>query len=290
MPPAGYVGGPGAPPPIYGAGAPPPPLPPGGRAFAARDRLMGMVGELEMSAETVDMLYALEGYDIAFIADDSGSMASVCSDGSGTRRTRWDELQAILNRVVPIAACFDDDGIDLYFLNGGVHRNLRSVDDAVAAVRRSKPGGGTPLLRALQAVIRDKRGGDEKKLLVVVVTDGEPSDATPAEVKRWLQHNRRPDRVKLSFVACTDDESAVAWLNDLDDTLPGVDTCDDYHSERAEVRRASGGRRDLLRGDYVAKCLLGPISDRFDALDGSSAPGGGAGGRRSSRSGGCCVQ
>lgn len=71
---------------------------------------------------------------------------------------------------------------------------------------------------------------------------------------------------------CTDHDSEIAYLNDLDDQVRNLDVVDDYKSERAEVLRAQGKSFHFSKGDYVVKALLGPFDPYFDNLD--ARPGG----------------
>jgi hypothetical protein len=101
---------------------------------------------------------------------------------------------------------------------------------------------------------------------------GQPTDdrgrVDTDTLKRILQHNRNPiDRVFVSFLACTDDESSVAYLNAWDDELKNVDVTDDYLSERKEILRAQGSSFKFSYADYVCKMLLGPIDPEIDRLD-----------------------
>ena len=57
-----------------------------------------------------------------------------------------------------------------------------------------------------------------------------------------MTHERQPvDRVHVIFVACTDDENAVAYLNQWDRNVRNVDVIDDYWSERREILRVQVG-------------------------------------------------
>merc|ERR1712190_284812 len=77
---------------------------------------------------------------------------------------------------------------------------------------------------------------------------------------------RSAGRIRYQLMACTDDDSAVAWMDKLDVKYAEVDATDDYHTERAQVLRA-GIFKTFERGDWIAKALLGAVSKKFDCSD-----------------------
>ena len=133
------------------------------------------------------------------------------------------------------------------------------------------PTGYTPIAAALQQVMQAKAAQlrEGKRLLVLIMTDGEPTDAVGNADVAGLGHalDRRPPTVWTTFVACTDDRQVMEYLNGWDRTKPRVDVVDDYDSERAEVVKAQGKGFRFSRGDYVVKLLLGAIDPDMDRLD-----------------------
>ena len=95
-------------------------------------------------------------------------------------------------------------------------RNVSQPGD-LAAHFTLKPNGFTPLARVLKNVLTDNMAPDqsEKKLLIIIATDGEPTDETGkvnvAQFKRCLL-SRGPN-VFTTVVACTDDDESVNYLN-----------------------------------------------------------------------------
>jgi len=212
-------------------------------------------------------LWALQGYDIVFLCDDSGSMQHRTKAGI----TRWDEMKETVRVVVDVAKCFDDDGVDVYFLNRAPAKSVFDSNQLNSCFAR-KPTGYTPLSDSLNQIVADlgQRGG--KPVLLVIATDGQP---TTKQGRLDHQGFRRtlesvvnyPHRsFRVQFLACSDQEEDVGWLNTLDREVKHVDVTDDYASERAEVLSA-GRVRTFTRGDFVCKALLGGISDFYDKLD-----------------------
>ncbi|KAJ3284710.1 hypothetical protein HK104_009814 [Borealophlyctis nickersoniae] len=217
------------------------------------DRFRDVVQRNEISYKMAGKLRILEGYDIVLICDDSGSMSAPCTqptrgDPFGPKYTRWDELKQAVTIVVDIGATLDSDGVDLYFLNRPSVRNVLSDKRSVLTSDGSK------------------------KLLVVIATDGEPTDevgnVNKEELRRALERERHPiDSIYVTFVACTDDEQTMRYLNEWDKIVKNVDVVDDYFSERAEILKAQGAGFPFSRGDWVCKILMGSIDREVDALD-----------------------
>lgn len=211
-------------------------------------------------AEANDLL-VLQKYNIAVIADDSGSMMNRTNIG-----TRWSELKDTLTLVIEIACCFDADGVDVYFLNrGGVKGVAHAKDPRLESAFASGPSGGTPLAETISRVIRDQ--GSEKPLLLLVATDGVPDGGVDKVSTVIRQTIKDPDQqVRYQLLPCSDLERDIAWMNDLDEEFPEVDATDDYETEKAEVLRA-GLAKQFDRSDWIMKALLGPVSKKFDAWD-----------------------
>lgn len=189
-------------------------------------------------------------------------------------RTRWQELRETVESVIEIACCFDEDGVDVFFLNRPPVLNVTSKSQ-LNATFSNPPRGYTPLCQALRDTVQKKMDhlkGDEKKLLIIVCTDGQPTDRegrSDSSNFRSLLENvvSRPDReIRVGFLACTDDDDVMRWLNSMDEEVRHVDVTDDFYSEREEVLRA-GRVRSFNRNDWLIKMLLGAADDKWDKLD-----------------------
>ena len=126
-------------------------------------------------------LKSLNNYKIVFILDDSGSMNKTLEDSplnkGSFKATRWDELQEFIKISIEIANTVNPEGCDVYFLNRRMVKNVKKPDDILNSFKRS-PGGFTPITKRLTTVLKDNMPNvlNDKKLLVVIVTDGEPTD------------------------------------------------------------------------------------------------------------------
>jgi hypothetical protein len=265
------------------SGMQPPSAPPMMDAGDARmAKLRAVAGQHEIKPEWVAKLRQLEGMGLALICDDSGSMNSPVHGGGSTRNayskqhTRWDELCGTVCVIVELMTALNGEGVDVFFLNRPPMLGVKSAAQVVEAFRFAAPAGYTPLTRVVQQVLAVKQPIiRERKLLLLIATDGQPTDdAGTVNIGAFLQTLRSmPPTVFVQIMACTDDDASVSYLNEADRDIARVDVTDDYASERKEILRAQGERYPFSFGDYVVKALLGPIDNSFDKLD-AVTPGG----------------
>ena len=245
-------------------------------------RLRELCGRYEIRPDFAAKLRQLESFEIVLLIDDSGSMATEVSSTSGSdpygpRPTRWTEVQQYCNTVVDLAAALDPDGIDLYFLNRPGFNHVTSMAQ-VAAAFGPAPSGFTPLTSAVARILIEKaRVIAEKKLLLIIATDGEPTNASgQVDIPGFASVLMgRHSNVFVSIIACTDDEGSVGYLNKLDRSVPRLDVTDDFQSERREVLLVQGAAFRFGFGDYIVKSLLGSVDPYFDNLDEKSVGDGG---------------
>ncbi|CAM4785030.1 unnamed protein product [Rotaria magnacalcarata] len=204
-------------------------------------------------------LRGLRGYEIAFICDDSGSMKNpmVPRHSSGRNQeatTRWEELKKIVSIVVDLASTLDPDGVDVYFLNRKPALNVRSSKE-LTNIFAIPPNGLTPIVRVLREVLQAKKKEiQERKLLVLLVTDGIPTaedgTANPQELYQVLLHERIPiERVPATIICCTDDQECMSYLNDWDRKIQKLDIIDNYEKEKQQIREYQGNSFPFSFGD-----------------------------------------
>lgn len=240
-------------------------------------KFRNIVNKHEISLDFSQRLQQLQGFKIVFIFDDSGSMnaplmeSPLNNNNTLLKATRWDELQYFSKISIEIATLFDPEGCSIYFLNKKPSPVLNIKNEfQVEQLFRDKPQGFTPLPRVLDQVLDDNNMYlNEKKLLIVIVTDGEPTNdygySSIPEFKQILQ--KRNKRVFTTIVACTDDDESVDYLNRWDRELPNLDVVDDFRNERAEIRNVKGKNFPFSFGDYVVKSLVGSIDPELDNMD-----------------------
>ncbi|KAL0228110.1 hypothetical protein RCL1_004253 [Eukaryota sp. TZLM3-RCL] len=256
----------------------PPLVPPPVVMESQFDRFRRLVAQYEISETMAMYLRQLEHFDTVLICDDSGSMSTPIQphNSSSPPTTRWAELKSQVAMITDLVTCFDDDGIDLYFLNRPGRGGITQASD-LNGFFCNPPAGVTPLADALNRVIQDKAAvlnspERQKKLLIIIFTDGIATDKRGhVDMKSFERALKsRPDCVFTTIVICTDDDDVVNIYNRLDRTVKNLDVVDDYVSERNEIRRAQGSNYSFTLGDYVVKCLMGSIVPELDTLDQSS--------------------
>ncbi|CAF1141066.1 unnamed protein product [Rotaria sp. Silwood1] len=233
------------------------------------ERLRAIAGKYEISDALLQRLNILQQFEIVVLCDDSGSMNTPVD---GTTGTRWDELRAIVQIIIDIGTIFDSNGVDVHFLNRPPMLNVTDPRQVVESFSK-RPQGFTPLTPALRGIFQSaasKLRGN-KRLLVFVATDGEPTDnhgnVDVQSLENLMQHERQSNTMYVTFLACTDDQVSVDYLSRWDRTMINVDVMDDYKSEREEVRQAKGFNYPFSFGDYVVKALIGAVDPEMDALD-----------------------
>jgi hypothetical protein len=228
------------------------------------DKLAEFCERKDIPKDTMEDLKLLVNWNIVFICDDSGSMENKNEHG---HKTRWEELKETVMVEIELATCLDSDGADIYFLNRPAQKNITEVAQVVNAFG-PPPKGKTPMGATIEAVIRDKYGAG-KPLLIVIATDGIPSDLDERAffdliktrgVRDPGEQEVRQDRIRFGFLACTDDDAVMKSLRKLDRKINGVDVLDDYRSEKKKADHP----KEFNRAKYIAKGLLGPILQKWD--------------------------
>ncbi|KAL5508182.1 hypothetical protein ACEPAH_5801 [Sanghuangporus vaninii] len=216
-----------------------------------------------------DPLELLKQYDTIFIIDDSVSMVG----------ERWTETREALASLAEVAARYDTEGIDVYFLNARRSaRNMRSGESVKRQFDSIEPQGISLLARRLEELLNDYISELEqaqreilrgdlnalrriKPVNYIIITDGVPTDDPEPVI---IQAARRLDRgnlpvyqVGIQFVQVGDDPRATEALRELDDDLAkeyGI-------RDMVDTTPYNGGPLD---SELLIKILLGGINRRVD--------------------------
>ena len=234
-----------------------------------------LINQYEINNEYAEKLKVLKDFKIVFILDDSSSMNTKLINSPLNKKdnsyqvSRWDELQYFTSLIIEIAIIFNPFGCDVYFLN---RKNQSNVIDKEQLSKSfiDQPNGYTPLESRLKQVLNDNPDRS-KKLLIMIVTDGEPTDLNgEINVKQFKDCLlSRPDNVYTTIAACTDDDESVEYLNNWDRDVPRLDIVDDYRSEKAQIKQTKGKDYSFTFGDYIVKSLIGSIDSDLNQLDGN---------------------
>lgn len=196
---------------------------------------------------------------------------------------RIDDLKATLGRCAYIGGLFDDDGIEVRFMNSQIKGNhLTSPDQVVPMVDKVRFDGITPLGTELEArVIKPlvlgpaERNVLKKPVLVITITDGEPTGEATKKVFRVITEAKKelsqtkysPNAVAFQFAQVGNDLYALKFLSKLD-TDPEVGSlvdCTANYEIESEEMAAKGVHLDPAT--WVVKLLLGAIDSNYDSSD-----------------------
>ncbi len=232
-----------------------------------------------ISAELAYELALLALYDIVFYCDDSGSMKF---EENGNR---IDDLKFILSKVAGIATLFDEEGLVVRFINdnpngGDGIRNGAEVESLVAQVPFR---GGTPLgekldTKIIQPLVLDQayRGTMAKPVLVLIITDGVPTDTLPqysianviVQAKNALRNTRYgPGALAIQIAQVGKDQNTQQFLSTLDNhpTIGNMVDCTSYYELEKEQFARKGV--DLTPEMWVLKMCIGAIDSEYDEKD-----------------------
>ncbi|ORY34835.1 hypothetical protein BCR39DRAFT_515072 [Naematelia encephala] len=225
-----------------------------------------------------DPLEMLKEYDTVFLVDDSASMAG----------ERWEQARAALMGVADIASRYDQDGVDLYFLNSKrVGKELRGASEVEDVFAGLIPKGNTPTGARLELILREYmtrlerytgsgpmspglnspgqtqlgEGEEVRPMNLIVITDGAPTD-DPASVliavaKRLDRGDYPLSQIGVQFLQIGNDPEAREALQELDDGLAAT------HGVRDMVDTVLFSGEEMT-ANLIIKALLGGINRRLD--------------------------
>ena len=211
-----------------------------------RVRFDEMCARLELKPEQCDDLYGvLSTSHIVLLLDDSGSMGTRVPDtlsapyARGGPCTRWSELEMLSHFVIDIVTSTTSSGLDAYFLDRPGMMNVTSPAQLASSFARP-PRGGTPIIGALARIFQTyAQLAQRQRVLVVVITDGEPSDGSTTQLFNVLASQRHPN-IHVSLAEMSDDEETMAFLDGWDRQLANFDNSDDFRMEQRRVRQFKG--------------------------------------------------
>jgi hypothetical protein len=202
--------------------------------------------------EIANDIVRLALYDIVIYIDDSGSM-SFEENGE-----RIKDLGLILQRVAFAGTLFDDDGIELRFMNEDLPiqelSGIRNEQQIEQLLSRKRYKGLTPFGTELRKKVVDpilisrlNSGQMQKPLLIICITDGQPAGENQNTLTETVQYAVQaaqrspygPGAVAFQFAQVGNDQKATEFLAKLDnDPLVGreVDCTSSMSTGRAVGR------------------------------------------------------
>ena len=207
---------------------------------------------------------------VVLLCDDSSSMNSkLPEEGTDpfapTLSTRWLQLKRLAAGIIDLVTVVKHEGIDLYFLNRSPYLNVESIT-GLQAVFSTPPKGDTPIISALHRIVEDN-AHITGKLLIVVITDGAPTDGSRQELFNALTYITGSGNIHVSFAECTNQVEEMEYLDQWDGCIPNFDNTDDYREELQRVRNAQGAQFKFTFTDYIVKILLATFNRWYFSLD-----------------------
>jgi hypothetical protein len=164
----------------------------------------------------------LGNVDVHVLFDKSGSMSE---NDTPTRKSRWEYSKEFVAGLVTDLGQYDEDGIDITIFDTNFATSNGVTADAVFEVfKKYRPQNGTVLAPPLKAALNLARSRwSDKKQLIIVVTDGQPSDADQVAkvIIEATQAMDRDSQCAISFMQVGTDAQATRFLQELDDALQG---------------------------------------------------------------------
>ncbi|KAJ8079829.1 hypothetical protein PM082_016653 [Marasmius tenuissimus] len=202
--------------------------------------------------------------DVVLVVDDSDSMNT---------EGRWNQARDALASVAESSHRFDDDGVDLFFINNMTFRkNIRTRNEVVNLFNSIYPDGATPTGARLKRVLdeyiplveqRLRTQSTVKPVNIIVITDGDPTDDVESvivEAALWLHRAQIPERLLgIQFVQIGNDQDATRALKRLDKSL------ESKYNIRVHTTPYNPANPELT-GDVMFKILWGALDRQVDLV------------------------
>lgn len=237
-------------------------------------RFEQLVKQRELNPKVAEQLKEILSIcEIVLLCDDSDSMSNpIAEEGTDPfapkRSTRWLELKKLASVIIEFVTAINPSGLDIYFLNRekvcGV-TTLAGLQSVFSAV----PNGSTPLIGSLKRIYAEKINyvSSKRKLLIITITDGEPTDGSRADLFNTLVNITKSGNVHVSFCECTDNADDMEYLDAWDGCIKNFDNSDDYREELGRVKAIQGAQFKFDYTDYVIKILLATFVRWYFNLD-----------------------
>ena len=245
----------------------------------APQKVQQLITQWRIEPEIAQDIVKLSLFDIIVFCDDSGSMAF---EENGERIA---DLKLILSKVAFAATLFDQDGIEIRFMNSDLQgNNIRSSLEVEQMVQRIQFKGLTPMgtqlrNKVIEPLIVQKARSNQlrKPALVIIITDGQPAgepvnavfDAVRYASTELNRTQYGKGAVSFQFAQVGNDLRAREFLGKLD-VEPGigelVDCTSNFEVEQDEMSQMQPPV-DLTPDLWLLKLLLGAVDSSYDTKD-----------------------
>lgn len=192
----------------------------------------------------------LQKYNFVIAIDKSGSMETADTAGG---KSRFESAKEYATSIAMKCEKYDTDGIDVILFNNSAKLYQNVTSDKVEQIfKENSPMGGTATDEALNVAFglqKEKASnGDNKPMILVVFTDGEPNDrnAVVSAIVNKTKEMTSDDELGISFVQIGADSGARKFLEYLDDNLVNLGAAFDIVDCKDEKELESLSIDDLL--------------------------------------------
>ena len=195
--------------------------------------------------------------------------------GISRHRSRWEDTGAALEKITPICAAHDKDGIDIYFLNAKDERayhNVKNNHTVREIFSGIYPSGGTLMGKKLHQIIvpylnrYQAHPETTKPVNIICITDGQPSDDVESPLikaaKKLDQLEAPAWQLGVQFFQVGSEQSARRHLESLDDELGEIAGTE--IRDIVDTVPFTGAQGTTITGDAILKVVLGAVNRRLD--------------------------
>eukprot|EP00604_Paraphysomonas_vestita_P002306 CAMPEP_0174817972 /NCGR_PEP_ID=MMETSP1107-20130205/554_1 /TAXON_ID=36770 /ORGANISM="Paraphysomonas vestita, Strain GFlagA" /LENGTH=321 /DNA_ID=CAMNT_0016029205 /DNA_START=109 /DNA_END=1071 /DNA_ORIENTATION=+ len=231
--------------------------------------------QYEIPVGMLNKLMALQFYSLSFLIDDSGSMraptdtmmneATVYLLRNGNtpnpqqQMTRWQEAENRLHVMMDILAYIPTKQITITFFNAP---NVISISRVGVTPEAFKATAHEQIIRAFSTIDVKYKTPTRRVLtrsfelaasqpdptMHYLFTDGVPTDASVAEIALLLCNRYNPQANPVTLISCTNEDSEVEWMKEVEERAPFCAELDDYHDEKTEVVEDQGNAFPYTKG------------------------------------------
>lgn len=237
------------------------------------DKLNYLTSKYNIHDLFTEHLSVLKHYKIVLCVDDSSSMNESIVDtpnliDSFKSPSRYDEIKSIIKILIDMALIYDNDGLDLYFLNKNPVYDIKKYRQ-IEHILDKTPGGHTPLKHITKQIFL-KYKYEIKPVLVVFATDGIPTDINGNEkLVEFVEclKKRNKEKYYLSFLSCSNRDEDNYYLKKLNKDIDNLSVLDTYSKEKNIITNIKGRSFRYTLGDHIARLLLTSIVEKIDIIE-----------------------